>query len=466
LDLLSEFQSFIEKERLFTRGARLLLAVSGGLDSVVLTHLCSRAGYRFAIVHCHFGLRGAESDGDALFVKELAATYGVPFFEKRFDTKAYAAENKLSIQEAARDLRYAWFRELLGQEWNTETFQNHQNPQNLPGTFLLTAHHADDSIETLLINFLKGTGMAGLHGIRPKKGAIVRPLLFAHRIELEAYAREQGLSWREDSSNAETKYTRNAIRHELLPLLERLFPQVRQNLAANIVRFSEAEAIYRRTVEIQLAALCERQGAEVRVPVRKLKKALPLDTLLWELAQPFGFTPAQVPGLRGLLDSAPGRYMTSPTHQAVRHGAWLLFAPLQQGEHSLRVIEKNETSALFGGRLLELELFNAVPTEIPVQPDMALLDAGALDFPLVLRPWKAGDYFYPLGMRKKKKLARFLIDSKLSKVQKEDVWVLESHKRIVWIVGRRIDDRFKITAATRKVLRLQVSAPVNAGSGK
>jgi tRNA(Ile)-lysidine synthase len=471
LDLRNRFLSYIESNRLFTKNDRLLIALSGGLDSVVLVHLCHSAGFSFAIAHCNFGLRAAESDGDALFAQQLAVHLAVPYFEKKFDTKAYAADHKLSIQEAARDLRYAWFRELLHQQWNAETSSkapHFQNPQNLPQTFLLTAHHADDSIETLLINFFKGTGIAGLHGIRPKNGNIVRPLLFAHRATLEDYAREQGLQWREDSSNADPKYTRNAIRNELLPVLEKIFPSVRQNLAANVTRFAEVEKIYRNTVELQLSKLVELQGEEARVPVRKLKKAEPLDTLLWELVQPFHFTPAQVPGLRALLDSSPGRYVTSSTHQAVRHGAWMVFAPLNATDTTLHIIDKEDDSVAFNGQLLELKKLPAVPDPIPADADLAFIDAAALDYPLILRRWKAGDYFYPLGMRKKKKLARFLIDSKLSKVQKENVWVLESHKRIVWVLGRRIDDRFRITPATRRVIQLRVrplSGPQSASPG-
>ncbi|TCJ16544.1 tRNA lysidine(34) synthetase TilS [Flaviaesturariibacter flavus] len=459
MDLFSRFIEYIKDEELFGSKDRLLLAVSGGLDSVVLTHLCRRAGFPVTLAHCNFGLRGGESDGDATFVRQLAETLGLPYFEKSFPTQAYALEQKLSIQEAARELRYTWFEELRLQLEEAGTGR----------AYLLTAHHLDDSIETLLINFFKGTGIAGLHGIRPKNGKLVRPLLFASRAELEAWAHAQGLRWREDRSNQDPKYTRNAVRLELLPAIERVFPGARANLAANIGRFAEVEQLYRASVDLRIRKMTRVSGAELRVPVRQLLKAEAVDTLLWELARPFGFKPGQVPGLRALLQSAPGRYLASGTHQAVRHGAWLLFAPLGVPDNTVFVIDKTEERVLFGTQLLQMQVLPAAPAVLPADPQLALLDAATLDYPLVLRRWKPGDYFYPLGMRKKKKVARFLIDSKLSKTQKEQVWVLESHKRIVWVVGHRIDDRFKITAHTRKAISVRVgplSGPPNDAPGK
>ncbi|RYZ24275.1 MAG: tRNA lysidine(34) synthetase TilS [Chitinophagaceae bacterium] len=450
MDLFSRFLDYIKREQLFGPHDRLLLAVSGGLDSVVLVDLCRRAGFQIAIAHCNFGLRGSESDADAAFVRALADEAEAPCFEKSFDTTAYAQGQKLSIQEAARELRYTWFEEL-----RTALAAGPVDGKT-GGAYVLTAHHLDDSVETLLINFFKGTGIAGLHGIRSRTGHLVRPLLFAGRTELASYAAERALRWREDRSNQDPKYTRNAVRLELLPAIERVFPGVRKNLAANIVRFSEVEQLYRSSVELQLKRMVVRNGAELRVPVRQLLKADATDTLLWELARPMGFSSAQVPGLRDLLQRPPGRYLASATHQALRHGAWLLFAPLGDADSSVYVLEKGEERVLFGGRFLEAEVLSALPDPLPADPQQALLDAASLAYPLLLRRWKAGDYFYPLGMRKKKKVARFLIDSKVSKNRKEDVWVLESHKRIVWIVGMRIDDRFKVTGASRKVIRFSM----------
>jgi len=479
VDLLPDFLKFIDGQQLFQPKQRLLLAVSGGLDSMVLVDLCRRAGIDFGIAHCHFGLRGAESDGDAAFVHERAKELKVPVFIRSFDTRAYMAEHSVSVQVAARELRYAWFRELAAAVWeevdgewaavsgepsaiDSTDKAARPSPFTAPPqpTCILTAHHRDDHIETVLINFFRGTGIAGMHGIRAKQENLVRPLLFASREQLHTYAVEQNLSWREDSSNTETKYLRNALRLEVLPAMEKVFPGVRKALHENAQRFAEVEQLYRKAVEEQLLRLQERRGQEVRIPVRRLRKATPLDTLIWELMRPYGFGTAQTAGLRALLDSPSGRYLQSATHRVVRHGAWLLVAPLTATDTSVYVLdEKEQGSISFGNHLLEWRQVNK-PEHISADASMALLDARLVDFPLILRRWKPGDYFYPLGMRKKKKLARFFIDSKLSKLQKEEIWVLESHKRIVWIAGHRIDDRFKMTPPTRRVLELRLR-PLN-----
>jgi tRNA(Ile)-lysidine synthase len=462
MELRDRFLEFDRQQGLQLANHRLLLAVSGGVDSVVLAHLCQEAGLNFAIAHCNFRLRGTESDEDAAFVRQLAADLSVAYFEKEFDTSTYAQENKVGIQVAARELRYSWFNELLSILWDAHSpFTIHHSPRPLSGQALhvsriLTGHHRDDSIETLLINFLKGTGIGGLHGILPKQNQLLRPLLFAGRDEILAYANSRSLTWREDSSNAESKYTRNYLRNELLPAIEKIFPQVRQNLAANIGRFAEVEIIYRQSVELQVKKMLEWHGKEARVPVRKLLKTTPLDSILYELAKPFGFTSAQLPTLRLLLESQAGRQLASSSHRAIRHGAWLLFAPLQAVENTVYVLEKKESSIFFGDNELAWQFLPAPPAELNTGTDMALLDADAVAFPLILRRWKAGDYFYPLGMRKKKKIARYLIDKKLSITEKENTWVIESHKKIIWVTGRRIDDRFKITPATQSVLQLQV----------
>ncbi|RYY94826.1 MAG: tRNA lysidine(34) synthetase TilS [Chitinophagaceae bacterium] len=450
MDLLPAFLSYARQKQLFTPADRLLVAVSGGLDSVVLAQLCRRAGISFAIAHANFGLRGAESDGDAQFVSALAASWSLPYFEQRFHTEAYAAEHKVSTQVAARDLRYAWFRELSAGPWR--------------GARIATAHHADDNAETLLLNFCRGTGIAGLHGIAPKTGNLVRPLLFATRAEIAAYAGEQGIEWRQDSSNDTDDYTRNYFRHRVLPAIEAVFPQVRKNLANNAARFSEAETLYRDAVEAALGKLGERRGAELHVPVKRLLRLRPLETLLYELARPYGFSPAQTGELLRLLHSDSGRYVASGSHRALRYGHWLIFAPLAVPDNSVHVLTRDLPAVTAGDGLLEWKLLHEVPDPLPNDPAVALLDAAHVDFPLVLRRWRAGDYFYPLGMQKKKKLARFFIDTKLSRIGRESAWVLESHKRIVWVVGQRIDDRFKVGPSTRRVLQITWSSLPPAGT--
>ncbi|GAA4331539.1 tRNA lysidine(34) synthetase TilS [Flaviaesturariibacter amylovorans] len=385
-----------------------------------------------------------------MFVGGLAEAWGVPYFEQTFATETYAAEHRVSIQVAARDLRYAWFRELVATRW--------------PGARIATAHHADDNAETLLMNVCRGTGIAGLQGIPPKAGNVVRPLLFATRAEIAEYATEQGLTWREDASNDSDDYTRNHFRHHVLPAIETVFPQVRKVLAGNAVRFTEAAQLYREAVAGSLKKIGEQRGAELHVPVRRLLQLVPLDTLLFELARPYGFTPAQTGELHRLLHAESGRFVLSSSHRALRYGRWLIIAPLTVADNTVHLITRETPAVTVGEGLLEWELLHQLPDELPAGPGIALLDAAELEFPLVLRRWKAGDYFYPLGMRKKKKVARFFIDSKLSRIRREAAWVLESHKRIVWVVGMRIDDRFKVGPSTRRALRFTWSSLPPAGN--
>jgi tRNA(Ile)-lysidine synthase len=445
MDLLEAFKNYITRERLFTSGDRLLLAVSGGLDSVVLCELAYRAGFNFTIAHCNFHLRGAESDRDEAFVRQLGTRYGHEVLVASWDTKAYAAENNISsMQVAARILRYEWFAEVLD-GWGG-------------GGALLTAHHRDDNVETMLMNFFRGTGIAGLRGMLPRQGRIVRPLLFASRVGLEDFAGAEGLAWVEDSSNESDIYTRNFFRHQVIPLIRQAYPMVSGNLADNIDVFRDIETVYRRSIDAQIRKLVEHKGSEVHIPVWKLLKSEPLPTLIYELFTPYGFTPGQTgSGIGALLHSPSGKYICSATHRLLKDRRWLIISPLEGGGAATVVIEKDRSIVDYAAGRLTLEWLPESTGQLTTESPVAWLDAGQIDFPLLLRPWKPGDYFYPLGMRKKKKLARFFIDQKLSLAEKEKVWVLEMNKKIIWVVGRRIDDRFKLTNATRQVLRITVS---------
>ncbi|HTL07946.1 MAG TPA: tRNA lysidine(34) synthetase TilS, partial [Chitinophagaceae bacterium] len=406
MQLLSSFQQFIAAENLFSRHDRLLLAVSGGVDSVVLCALCHEAGYNFSILHCNFMLRGAESDEDEIFVQAMAARYGVDFHTKKFDTAAYAKEHKLSIQVAARQLRYAWFEAFMQEQHALE-------PAGNPPRHLLTAHHLDDNIETMLMNFFKGTGIAGLRGIQPKHGKIVRPLLFAHKERLLQFAQEQQLAWREDSSNQSDKYTRNYLRHQLLPLLKNIYPQVEENLAHNLSRFKETEILYQQAVQLHLKKLLLKRGAEWHIPALKLKNSVPLASIVYEIGRHFGVTPDQTGDIIALLDAPTGRYVPSATHRIIKNRQWLIVSPLQTEEAGVIVIDSPKGSIEYAQGTLTLQLLAERPAVIPADPFVAALDASEIAFPLLLRRWKAGDYFYPLGMKKKKKLSRFFIDAKL-----------------------------------------------------
>lgn len=470
--LLQRFQQYISSNHLFTKNDTLLLAVSGGVDSVVLCELCKQAGYQFIIAHCNFKLRAAESERDAAFVQQLAQTYNVRFLKKEFNTADYAEKNKLSIQEAARELRYSWFTELLtleagGQKpekgnGNNEVKQENKKsggpttnykPQTI--NCILTAHHVDDNIETMLMHFFRGTGIQGLRGMLPKQGHIVRPLLFARKQELKQFATDNKLNWVEDSSNALDKYSRNYFRHQLIPLVQQIYPEAENNLAGNLRRFADMEVLYQQALETHKKRLLEYKGNEVHIPVLKLQRSEPLHSIVYEIIKDFGFSPAQVEEVIKLLSSDSGRYIQSATHRIIKNRRWLIIAAMQWEQVQNLVIDEDEHRIVFENGVLVLERLKNKNVQLANDAGMAFIDQATVQFPLLLRKWKKGDYFYPLGLKKKKKLARFFIDQKLSLTDKEKVWVLESNKKILWVVGLRIDDRFKITGSTKNIIRIE-----------
>ena len=441
MDLLEKFKAFVQKEHLFLPKDKLLLAVSGGVDSVVLCELCKQAGYDFVIAHCNFQLRGVESDRDENFVKDLGKKYEVEVLIKKFDTEKYAASNKLSIQVAARELRYNWFYELL----DTST-----------ANWLLTAHHADDNIETLLMNFFKGTGITGLRGILPKQGKVIRPLLFARKEELKKFATAYKLGFVEDSSNTSDKYTRNYFRNQLIPDLQKVFPQAEDNLMDNLQRFREIELLYQQSIALYKKKLLVQKNNEVHIPVVKLQQTKPLATVIYEIIKDYNFSSHQVNELIGLLESETGKYIQSSSHRIIKNRNWLIISPNEDTVAQTILVEKEDTVIAFNLGKLEIK---ELPRTTNYQPqtanNIAELNAAAIKFPLLLRKWKQGDYFYPLGMNKKKKLSRFFIDQKLSLPQKEKVWVIEMDKKIIWVVGMRIDERCKITERTKEILKIE-----------
>ncbi len=455
MKLLEKFKQYIQKENLFHPKDRLLLAVSGGVDSVVLCDLCKQAGYDFVIAHCNFQLRGADSIRDEQFVAGLASKYDVPFLLKTFDTIGYATTAKKSIEEAARDLRYEWFHSFLVNKKLAnidEAFSLADSPQV---DYILTAHHADDNIETVLMNFFRGTGITGLRGILQKHGQLIRPLLFARRIELEAYLNEQQLQFVTDHTNLENDYTRNYFRNTIIPLVSERYPNAASNVLKNIHRFRETNDLYQQAVQLHKKKLLELKGAEVHIPVLKLLKTVPLNTVLYEIIKDFGFTAHQTDEAVTLLKSETGKYIQSVTHRVIKNRNWLIISPCKSEEAHHILIEESDKIILFKQGRIKIEKQSIL--NINQSALVAQLDAAAINFPLILRKWKQGDYFYPLGMQKKKKLSRFFIDQKCSLTQKENTWVIEMDKKIIWVVGMRIDDRFKITATTKIFLKLSVS---------
>ncbi len=440
MSLAAQFKVYIQAQHLFHPKDTLLLAVSGGVDSVVLCELCKKTGFDFAMAHCNFQLRGADSERDEKFVQQLAAKYAVPFYVKKFDTAAISKAEKTSIEETARHLRYAWFEEL-------RAANNY--------SFIATAHHANDNIETLLMNFFRGTGIKGLHGILPRQNKIVRPLLFAKKEALLAFAVENSLAFEQDHTNAQNDFTRNYFRNDLIPSIKKVFPAAEENLLNNIARLGEAEQLYEQALAVHKAKLLEPKGNEVHIPVLKLQQAKPLHTILFEIIRQYGFTANQTADAAALLQSDSGKYVQSPTHRIIRNRKWLIISSNKSADAANILIEENNDTIIYEGGVLQLKHLAELST-VNHQLSTAQLDAASIQFPLLLRKWKQGDYFYPLGMQKKKKLSRFFIDQKISIADKEKIWVIESNKKILWVIGMRIDDRFKITPSTKNILQLNL----------
>jgi len=415
-----------------------LLAVSGGLDSVVMVELFRLAGYTYSIAHCNFQLRGEESDEDEKFVKKLAAQSNMPFFSVRFDTGKFCLENKLSVQMGARQLRYNWLE---------------SERQKSGANYIVTAHHADDAIETFFINMLRGTGISGLHGIRAIHEHTIRPMLHFHRQEIEQFAQQNNLLWREDSSNSTDKYERNKIRHHLLPALEEINPDARKAIYSTIEKLAKAELVLNDSVDRVTQPFISKEGNRVFIHFNLFKELIPAHLYLYKIIKKSGFNYEQCIQIAESVKGQPGKLFLSPSHRLAIDREALIMEPLP-GEHTNHQFEVGEhLDELFTNACTYLFLKEKMPHDftIPTEPDVAALDFDKLTFPLKIRTWEKGDKFYPLGMTQPKKVSDFLVDSKVSVPDKEEVRVLVSEGQIAWLIGYRIDDRFKVTKATKKL---------------
>jgi tRNA(Ile)-lysidine synthase len=433
MSLSEQLRQYMEQQGWLSAGGRYLLAVSGGMDSTVLTNLLAHLGLDIGIAHCNFKLRGEDADEDERFVQGLAESFGCPFHHTSFDTTAYAKSQGLSIQMAARELRYRWLEETR---------------ETVGYTYIATAHHLNDSIETLLYNLVKGCGIRGLHGIPPQQGRIIRPLLFAEQEAIVHFAEAQSISYREDSSNAEVKYRRNFLRHKVLPLLRELNPSLEQTMADNISRFRETEYLYDQMLrDIAQAAILE-QSPRFRLRISALldhQAALP--TLLYELLQPFGFNTAQAQEI-ALQLSAPntGRQWESATHRLlIDREEIVVEETADQALDETYVIQAGDNTLSLPDGQLSLSYHEGQAT-FSNDPNQAILADEALRFPLKLRHWQPGDRFQPLGMDgQHQKLKDFFNNNKVSRFDKTRVWVLEDDSgRIAWLVGYRISHAFRL----------------------
>ena len=431
--MVQKFNNHIVTDLPFLKEKKLLVACSGGLDSVVLAHLCAALDFDFTLAHCNFSLRGAESDGDEEFVRQLASKLGVECFVEQFDTGHYAETQRLSVQMAARELRYQWFDELL---------------QSKRLDYVLTAHHADDSLETFLINLSRGTGIEGLSGIPEVNGTIVRPLLPFSRKEILAFAESEGIEWREDGSNASTAYLRNKIRHVVVPHLKELHPAFLQNFQ-NTQHFlgQTNDLVINHLKELKQKMFRHEKGV-VKIQISELEKLQPLDAYLYGLLSEYGFT--EWNDLKSLLGAMSGKQLISKTHRLLKDRDCLMLSKIEIKANTSYAVHLNETTSDLPIKLKLEELKTLGETG----ENVVFFDKEKLNFPLVLRNWKKGDYFYPFGMRGKKKLSKFFKDEKMDLISKEKQWLLCSDEEIVWVLGKRADERFKVEESTQEIVKI------------
>ena len=440
--MVEQFLNYIHQEKLFHSSQRILLAVSGGADSMLMLHLFTNAGFPVAIAHCNFRLRGSESDDDEQFVSNYCDQNNLAFYLKHFDTEEFANQRGISIEMAARDLRYDWFNELL---------EKHGYD------YLATAHHQDDVIETFLINLSRGSGIKGLSGIQPKSGSIIRPMLFTNRVEIHEYCMRMKIEYRTDSSNLDTVYKRNLIRQQILPLLEQINPAFRRNALKTIGNLHETGQLFQqRMSEIKSLVYSEDdQGAMIHID--KLLTLNPIRTILFELIREFGFQPEQIGDIIDSLSRESGRKFYSDNYRLVKDREFLLISPFAEKLNKVFYLEEDCTEVVFPVHLSLEKLEGTSDYRFSTHPNIVDLDLDELIFPLMLRHWKEGEYFQPLGMSGLKKLSDFFIDEKYSLPDKENIWILASGNQVVWILGKRLDNRYKITSKTKKVLRIKLS---------
>ncbi|WP_115461960.1 tRNA lysidine(34) synthetase TilS [Winogradskyella aurantiaca] len=437
--MLDAFNSILNNELSFLRDKRLLVAISGGIDSVVLTQLCLKAHLDLTLAHCNFKLRGAESDADESFVKDLADNLGLEVFIQGFNTEKYMTQNKVSLQMAARELRYKWFQELSSQ---------------LHFDYILTAHHADDNLETFLINFTRGTGINGLTGIPILNENIVRPLLPFSRDEILQLATESGWNWREDTSNKSRKYLRNKLRHEVVPILKAINPNLIGSFQSTINNLNETGDIVEESLNaVAKRAITHLDDNEIHYKVSEFKKVNNSRAYLHEMFKDYGFT--EWDDVLNLLDAKSGKYVESESHRLIKHREVLILTDVNPPVFRSITIKEGDECILFPHGQLK---FNKIQALRKTKKSEVYLDENKVEFPLVLRIWKAGDSFVPSGMSGTKKISKFLKDEKCSLTEKERTWVLCSGNDVIWVVGKRANNKCVATSDTESILHIQLEA--------
>ncbi len=439
--LFKRFRRYVDEHDLVAPGDRILLAVSGGVDSMAMLALFAEWGCDFAVAHCNFQLRGAESDEDEELVRTEAARYGVPFYNVRFDTEGEMERTGESVQVAARRLRYAWFDQLC-----------REHGYNV----ISVAHHADDSIETFFINLFRGTGLKGLTGISIVNGRVIRPLLFATRREILDYAAARKIPFREDSSNRSTKYLRNKIRLGLVPRLREISPSFTEIMGRNVQRLSEAQLFINRSIERLRGEVEERRDGLTYIHPDRIDHDLPVGFVIYELLNGYGFRGDTIDALvASLREGTSGKRFYARDHVAYTDRGAIVVGPISEGDDCAVSVLRGADRAFCGNSMLLFRFLDIDNVEtLAVPPHIALLDADKLEFPLEIRRWREGDSFVPFGMNGRKKVSDLLIDTKVPLAEKRRQFVVLSGGEIVWVIGRRIDERYRITSKTENVLKV------------
>ena len=460
--MLTKFQNYIESNHLINKGDRILVALSGGVDSMVLAELLRRGGYDIAFAHCNFHLRGKESDGDEQFVREYAERVGVKLFVRQFDTLDFVENNKVSVEMAARELRYAWFNDLINANEHISSTESHVHPvistersewRNLLFDKLALAHHADDQIETFFINLLRGSGIKGLKAMQPRNGMYIRPLLWTSREEIKKFAIENSIQWREDSTNNDTVYLRNKIRHELMPVFDSIKPEAREKILESVNHLASENQLYRELLKEKISQIETVDGVLHSIPKRHFERSEaesrnPLGLqLLFEWIRNYDFSYSQCESIFAALDGESGKEFYSANYQLVIEKETIEIFPIDpvQTRHNL---SQRVT-------IQPVRTRHALSLLITDNPNIAQLDYDKLKLPLKARHWQQGDHFHPLGMRGTKLVSDFFNDNDFTTFQKKNTLILtDNEDEIVWIVGYRIDDRFKITEKTKTIYQI------------
>jgi tRNA(Ile)-lysidine synthase len=433
--MFTKFQNHILSDFPFLQQAKILVAVSGGLDSMVLLELLFHSKLDIAVAHCNFQLRDLESEGDEDFVQSYCTKNSIQGYFQKFDTQKFADDEKLSIQLAARKLRYQWFYELVA----TINFD-----------FILTAHHLDDQLETFLINFSRGTGLDGLCGIPLLHDKIVRPLLIFSRAEIETFANENNISWREDSSNSSDKYLRNKIRHQIVPILKELNPSFLESFQKTIQNLDQAKSLMNDASRIVYRKVVQDNENQKIINLSELLQLPNYQAYLYQWLSPFGFSAWQ--DIYDLVTAQSGKMIFSEQFRLVKDREILILEPKNVENSDEYFINEKNLQLNF-----PLKLHFCEVSDLSISDAKTIfVDSKLVKFPLLLRKWKEGDYFYPFGMNGKKKLSKFFKDEKFSILDKEKAWLLCSNNQIVWIVGKRMDDRFKISEHTQTILKIEL----------